>query len=101
MSSRYTDYVAACTLCGDVQPTRDLIRVKLQLGPYGSPKTAARLCSACTARLADWMSAELPDLDAVRKQQLPGLCHKCFRFSSSQNRFCPHCGAPMEEKIMP
>ncbi len=96
MSSHYTDYVAACHLCGDVQPRRDLIRVLFQRGPYGSAKTAARLCSGCASKLTDWLGAEMPDLDAVRKQALPSLCHKCYRFSAASNHYCPHCGEKME-----
>ena len=96
MSSRYTDYVAACHLCGDVQPTRDLTRVLFQRGPYGHPKTAVRLCSGCLAKLTDWLGAEMPNLDSVRKQNLPSLCRKCFRFSAASNRYCPHCGEKLE-----
>jgi len=99
VSSHYTDYVAACALCGDVQPTRDLIRVRVQLGPYGPPKMIARLCDSCAVKLADWLGAEVPDLETVRRQKLPALFRRCFRFSSSQNKFCPHCGAPMESEV--
>ena len=72
------------------------MRVLFQRGPYGRPKTAARLCSGCLEKLTDWLGAEMPDLDSVRNQNLPSLCHKCFRFSAASNCYCPYCGEKME-----
>lgn len=96
--ARPEDYRGECSLCGGIFTARDLDKIYIRRGTYGRLATVAATCQNCTARLADYLGQELPDLDAQHFRRGPGsYCPACMTVVSQRDRFCRHCGEKLED----
>ena len=90
-------YRGECALCGGLFTARDLDKIYVRRGTYGRITTVASLCRNCTARLADYLGRELPDLDApARRRALGAFCPKCCTIVSKYDRYCKACGEKLK-----
>lgn len=90
-------YRSCCALCGRGFTARDLDKVYVRRGTYGRLVTMACLCQNCTARMADYLCIELPDLDApCARRPLPSYCPNCMTRVSKYDCFCKNCGEKLE-----
>lgn len=92
-------YRERCALCGELSATRDLDRIKASAGPYGVVRHLAYTCRNCTARVVEFLSVEMPDLDAPRTRR--GVyqwtwCPKCAATVAKRDRYCKNCGEKLE-----
>ena len=90
-------YRGECALCGGLFTARDLDKVYVRRGTYGRLMTIACLCQNCTARLADYLGRELPDLHApYARRPMPSFCPNCTATVSKNDIFCRRCGEKLE-----
>ena len=95
--ARPEDYRNDCALCGQTFTARDLDKVYVRRGTYGRLVTIACLCQNCTARLADYLGHELPDLDAPpARRPMPSYCPDCMTTVSRYDHFCKYCGEKLD-----
>lgn len=66
-----------CVLCGGGFAKRDIDRVLVKNGRYGTPKTIAYVCRECLPKVADFLGVELPDIDSVEYRGPYNYCGKC------------------------
>lgn len=93
----YHNYFDACARCGELFTKRDLLRVKIA-DWSGTSRQMAFLCADCMAALADWMGADVPDLDAKPSDRLYRFasCTSCYATLRAGDRYCPKCGLKKE-----
>ena len=88
-----------CVLCGDGHPKRELDRVLIQNGRYGSPKIMAYVCRGCSSKVADYLGVELPDVDAVNHRfHSNKTCPNCKQGVSRFDRYCRYCGRRLPQE---
>lgn len=92
MSYQKQYYKDDCNLCGKREIKRNLIRVMLRDGAYGSPKQVAYLCEDCLPKLAEFLECDIPDLTECARRTPMTCCPECYTTISRLDRFCKHCG---------
>lgn len=103
MSDRYEydtgAFLGECALCHDKAPKRSLDRVMLKSGSYGSPKILAYICRDCLPRLAEFLEADVPDIDSTNHRlSWEHYCHSCYTIVSRRDRFCKQCGLALTKE---
>ena len=88
-----------CVLCGDGYPKRELDRIFISNGHYGSHKTMAYVCRSCSAKVADFLGVELPDIDETQERKLYeySFCPACYGQVKRSDLYCSYCGQRLKE----
>ena len=84
-----------CVLCGDGHAKRDIDRIYISNGRYGSHKIMAYVCRSCAPRVADFLGVELPEIDGEpqrRNAYAFTQCPVCMAEIRKKDHYCWNCG---------